>query len=58
MNKKKKTERKIEDIIEYHKTNIKYALFINKIIDPIIKERNILEKGNCLEIFSYKLSIY
>ena len=58
MNKKKKTERKVDDIIEYHKTNIKYAPSINKIIDSIIKERNILEKGNCLEILSYKLSIY
>ena len=58
MNKKKKTERKVDDIIEYHKTNIKYAPFINQIIDSIIKERNILEKGNCLEILSYKLSIY
>jgi hypothetical protein len=56
IDKKEKTERTVEDIIEYDQTNKKYAPFITKIINSIIKEKNTIKNGNSLSDLSYKLS--
>ena len=55
-NGKKKTERTVEDIVEYDPTNKKYAPFIKIIIDSINKEINNVKKGNLLQELSYKLA--
>jgi len=54
--KKKKTERTVEDIVEYDPTNKKYAPFIKLVIDSINKEINNIQKGNLLQELSYKLA--
>jgi len=53
---KKKTERTVEDIVEYDPTNKKYAPFIKIIIDSINKKINNIQKGNLLQELSYKLA--
>ena len=56
INKKKKTERTVEDIVKYDKTNLKYAPFITEIINSINKGRNNIGKGNSLQNLSHKLA--
>ena len=56
INKKKKTERTVEDIVKYDKTNLKYASFITEIIKSINNGRNDIRKGNGLQNLSHKLA--
>ena len=56
INKKKKTERTGDDIVEYDQTNAKYAPFINKIINSINTGKVNIQNGNGLQNLSYKLA--
>lgn len=54
--KKNKTERTVEDIVKYDKTNAKYAPFISNILNCIKVGRNKMQNGSGLQELSFKLS--